>query len=122
MAKIIDLGKAEDDKLILSRTHLDRVMIIDKTVGAIKVGQVLAMNPTTGKLVKYDKASADAKEVFTIYTGDNFEEEQSADFEATVLATGSIVNKDYVIGLEETDFLGKHKLYLAGILLEEVFG
>lgn len=122
MAKIIDLGRAEDDKLILSRTHLDRVMIIDKSVGAIQVGQVMAMNPTTGKLVKYNKASADAKEIFTIYTGEKFEAEQPNDFEATVLATGSIVNKEYVIGLDAGDFLGKHKLYLAGIILEEVFG
>lgn len=121
MAKLVSLGSVEDNKLVLQREHLDRSYVIDKSAGKIEYGQVLAFNSTTGKCVTYDPASADGKEVFTIYTGDTLTEAPTADFEGSVLARNSLVNKEYVKGIDlEKDFEGVQKLYLAGIILEEV--
>lgn len=110
------------EKVILFREKKDTLFLIDKSVGTIKEGQVLALNETTGKLVKYDPASADAKDAFTVYTGNGLEEASTEDFKDTVASFGTIVDSSKVIGIEATDYTGLHKLYLAGIFLEEVNG
>ena len=121
MAEHFTIGSTVE-KVILSRQNLDRLLLIDKSVGAIQEGQVLALNETTGKLVKYDPTSADAKGAFTVYTGNGLEEASTEDFKDTVASFGTIVDKSKVIGIEATDYAGFHKLYLAGIFLEEVDG
>lgn len=121
MAEHFTIGSTVE-KVILSRQNLDRLVLIDKSVGAIQEGQVLALNTVTGKIVKYDKASADSKEIFTVYTGNGLTEASTDDFKDTVASFGTIVDKSKVIGIEATDYVGLHKLYLAGIFLEEVNG
>lgn len=120
MAEHFEIGKSSE-KVVLSRQNKDKLVLIDKSVGAIKEGQVLALNETTGKLVKYDPTSAGAKGIFTIYTG-NEVTTVTEDFQDTIASFGTIVDKSKVIGIEETDYAGLHKLYLAGIYLEEVNG
>ncbi len=66
MGKLINLGSIEDNKLVLQRQHLDRSYLIDKGVGAIKYGQVLAFDNSNGKCVKYDKASSNASGIFSV--------------------------------------------------------
>lgn len=121
MAEHYVIGQTKE-KVVLSRQNLDKVALIDKSVGLIKVGQVLALNETSGKLVKYAAASADAKGAFTIFTGTEPTEVPTEDFKDTVACFGTVVDKAKVIGIEETDYAGHHKLYLAGIYLEEVLG
>ncbi|MBN1469534.1 MAG: hypothetical protein JXM74_04670 [Fusobacteriaceae bacterium] len=121
MAEHFEIGKSSE-KVVLSRQNKDKLVLIDKSVGAIKEGQVLALNETTGKLVKYDPTSAEAKGAFTIYTGNDLTDAYTEDFQDTIASFGTIVDKSKVIGIEETDYAGLHKLYLAGIYLEEVNG
>lgn len=121
MARLDIVGEVNYDKLVLVRTHMDRLNLIDKAVGALEEGQVLAMSATTGKLVKYDSTSADAKGAYTVYTGETLKEASATDFLGTTACFGTRVDKAKVKGIvQETDFEGLHKLYLAGILLEEV--
>lgn len=121
MASLNIIGETEE-KWVLKRTYLDRSMIIDKSVAPIEQKQVLAFDEATGKLVKYDKAGAGTIAYpFTVYTGES-KETITEDFKGTVLAFGSVVDKSKIVGIEEADIVGKHRLYLAGIMLEEVNG
>ncbi len=121
MAEHFEIGRSSE-KVILSRQNQDRLVLIDKSVGVIQEGQVLALNETTGKLVKYDPTSADAKGVFTVYTGNGLKDAPSEDFQDTIASFGTRIDKTKVIGIKETDYAGLQKLYLAGIYLEEVNG
>lgn len=121
MAEHFIIGQSME-KFVIFREKLDRLVKIDKSVGQIQEGQVLAMNETTGKLVKYDPNVSEASGAFTVYTGCGLSEIPTEDFEDTVASFGTIVDKSKVIGIEENDYAGLHKLYLAGIYLEEVKG
>ena len=91
-----------------STEKLDRLAKIDKSVGQIQEGQVLAMNETTGKLVKYDPNVSEASGAFIVYTGCGLSEIPTEDFEDTVASFGTIVDKSKVIGIEENDYAGLH--------------
>jgi hypothetical protein len=121
MASLTLVEENDYDKLVLGNTQLDRLCLIDKAVGKIAHGQVLALDISTGKLVNYDPAVEGAKGVFTVYTGQTLADVPTADFIGTTACFGTRVDKSKLVGIElTTDFEGQHKLYLAGILLEEV--
>ena len=83
---------------------------------AIKAGQLLSYEDSTGKLVKYVKSTHPA---FTVALEDA--DSTSADVSVLIAVPGSVINKGRVIGATLTeDFNVVKELWGNGILLKEV--
>lgn len=83
---------------------------------AIKAGQILSYDETSGKLVKY---VAETNEAFTIALENA--DSTSEDVPVLVAVPGTVINSNKIVGTElSTDFKVVKQLWGNGIILKEV--
>lgn len=105
-----------DTKVFKISGPLGQNFKLKQSEGKIEVGQVLAYEDESGKLVKYAKETNHA---FTIALSDA--DSSGADAVVLVAVPGTVFNKAEIKGVElESDFAVIKELWDNGITLEEV--